>query len=454
MELIWQIIFYYKGTMNISERRNFIKQSIGFALSLPALLSFKTNYQEGTYPKILFRMGWNNNDNNDLALIPAIYRLAQKAILKTEFYLWLGESDEKLMEMLNKNFTSLKLVTGEIDESGQPSTDELKNALSESDLFFYTPGSATHIDWSGLDNTGIETRSLQYCLDNSITYALMGLGELPEDKESLDRLVKIANGAEFVYSTSSTIDKLMKDKNIKIPKIQTLPNPLFGFDLRDDSQSRKVLQGYYLLDKDFLTVDFKVQGISDEKLSEYSRKVINLISSWVKETDKNVLLLPNHDADVEYTIKNIYDLLPDEIKSKVAISKERLMPDLAASIYEKSRIVCGMSLFPACSTIRSGNPVMFLTPADVSARAKTIEDMGLKNSIQDLDSRSEEELSEVLLEIDEKYLNGIIESDKAREYATKKLMDHFDDINRFVNKMADKKENEKKKEKKKKEKES
>ena len=95
---------------------------------------------------------------------------------------------------------------------------------------------------------------------------------------------------------------------------------------------------------------------------------------------------------------------------------------------------------------------MFLTPADVNVRAKTIEDMGLKNSIQDLDSRSVEELSEVLLEIDEKYLNAIIESDKAREYATKKLMDQFDDINRFVNKMADKKEDQKKKDEKKKDK--
>jgi len=438
--------------MNISERRNFVKQSVGFALSLPALLSFKINYQEVTYPKILFRMGWNNKDNNDLALIPAIYRLAQKTILKTEFYLWLGESDEKLMEMLNKNLTTLKLVTGDIDESGQPTTDELKNALSESDLFFYTPGATTQIDWSGKDNAGIETRSLQYCLDNGITYALLGLGELPEEKESLDRLLKIANGAEFVYSTSSTIDKLLKNKNIKIPKIQTSPNPLFAFDLRDDIQSRKVLKGFYLLDKDFLTVDFKVEGISEEKLSEYSRKVTELISIWVKETDKNVLLLPNSDADVEYTIKNIYNPLSDEVKTKVAMSKERLMPDLAASIYEKSRIVCGMSLFPACSTIKSGNPVMFLTPADVSARAKTIEDMGLKNSIQDLDSKSEEELSEVLLEIDDKYLNGIIESDKAREYATKKLMDRFDEINRFVNKMVSKKEEEKKKDEKKKDK--
>jgi hypothetical protein len=436
--------------MNISERRRFFKQSLGFALSLPALMSFKINYQEVTYPKILFRMGWDNNDNNELALIPALYRIAQKTILKTEFYLWLGESDEKLMEMLNKNFTTLKIVTGEIDDSGQPSTDELKNILTESDLFFYTPGTSTDVDWTGKRKDGVETRSLQYCLDNGISYALLGLGEIPEEEESLDRFLKIANGAEFLYSTSSSTDKSLKDKNIKISKIQTAPNPLFGFDLRDDNPSRKILQGYYLLDKDFLTVDFKVQGIPSEKLPEYSRKVIDLITRWVKETDKNVLILPNNDADVDYTVKNIYNPLPEEIKTKVAVSKERLMPDLAASIYEKSRIVCGMSLFPAISTIRSGNPIMFLSPVNVSTRAKTIEDMGLKNSIQDLDSRSEEELAEVLLEIDKKYLDGIIESDKAREYANRKLADQFDEINRFINKIASKKENEKKKEKKKK----
>ncbi len=440
--------------MNISERRRFIKQSLGFALSLPSLVGFKVNFQEVTYPKILFRMGWNINDNNDLALIPALYRLAQKTILRTEFYLWLGESDEKLMTMLEKNFTSLKLITGEIDDSGEPTTDELKNALSESDLFFYTPGAAKNINWSDKNNPGIETRSLQYCLDNGIPYALLGLGQIPEEEESFNRFIKIANGAEFVYGSSSSIDKLLKDRDIKIPKLQISPNPLFAFDLRNDTESRKVLKGLALLDKDFLVLDFKTHGISKEKLEEYSIKMITLISIWIKETDKQVLLLPNNEEDVEYTVKNIYNPLPEDLKPKVAISRERLMPDMAASIYEKSRIVSGMSLFPGCSAIKSGIPIMFLSPTDVNARAKTIEDMGLKNSIQDIDSRSGEELSEVLLEIDEKYLNGIIESDKAREYATKKLMGQFDEINRFINKMASKKEEQKKKDKKKKDKEN
>jgi len=436
--------------MNISERRHFIKQSLGFALALPTLTSFKINYQEVTYPKILFRVGWNNNDNNELALIPALYRIAQKTILRTEFYLWLGTSDEKLMEMLNKNFTTLKMVTGDIDDSGQPTTDELKSILSEADLFFYSPGSSTEVDWSGKSKDGVETRSLQYCLDNGISYAILGLGNIPDEQESQDRFIRIANGAEFVYSTSSTTDKLLKDKNIKISKIQTTPNPLFGFDLRDVTQSRKLLQGFYLLDKDFLTVDFKAHGIPSEKLAEYSRKVIELISRWVRETDKNVLILPNNEADVDFTVKSIYNPLPEDIKAKVAISKERLMPDLAASIYEKSRIVCGMSLFPAITSINSGNPVMFLSPINLGARAKTIEDIGMKNSIQDLDSRSEEELAEVLFEIDDKYLDSILESDKAREYVGRKLADQFDEINRFINKVASKKESQKKKEKKKK----
>ena len=113
-----------------------------------------------------------------------------------------------------------------------------------------------------------------------------------------------------------------------------------------------------------------------------------------------------------------------------------------------------MSLFPGCSAIRSGIPIMFLSGGEIEARAKTIEDLGLKNSIQDIDSSNAEELSEVLFEIDEKYLAGIIESDKAREYATKKLTDHFDEINRFINKMAGKKEEQKKKNKKKKDKEN
>jgi hypothetical protein len=93
---------------------------------------------------------------------------------------------------------------------------------------------------------------------------------------------------------------------------------------------------------------------------------------------------------------------------------------------------------------------MFLSPVDATIRAKTIEDIGLKNSIQDLESSSEEELAEVLFEIDDKYLDSLLESDKAREYVGRKLADQFDEISRFINKITEKKESEKKKEKKKK----
>jgi len=438
--------------MNIRSRRNFLKYSAGIGLSLPFLTSFADKQQDKQYPKVLFRLGWDIKDNNDIAYIPALYRLAQRTIMNTEFYFWFQDSDSKVLEMLNKNFVNLKMVTGEIDASGQPSTDELQTTLSESDLLIYSTGAATQVDWANKGDGGIETRSLQYCLDNKIPYAIMGIGEIPIDNTTQDRFLKLANGANYIYSTSSLIDKKLKDNNIKISKLQISPNPLFAFDLRSDSSSRDILESYNLQGKDFLTIEFRAVGLNEEEVINYSKKIASLITAWVEATEKYVLILPTHPEDIDPTFNHIYNPLSDDIKNKVVFLQDKLMPDLAASIYEKSRVVSSMSLFPVCSAIQAGVPAYFLSTIDLSERSKTIEDAGLKNTIQELDSKSDKELAEILLEIDRKYLSGIIESDKAREYAMKKLVSQFGDINRYINKLADKMNSSEKKDKKKKKK--
>jgi hypothetical protein len=370
--------------------------------------------------------------------------------MNTEFYLWLQDSDAKVIEMLNNNFINVRLVTGEIDASGQPTTDELKTILSSLDLLFYSTGAATHVDWADSGKKGLETRSLQYCLDNQIPYAIMGIGEIPVDSPSQERFNKLANSARFIYSTSSAIDKKLKDNNIKISKLQESPNPLFAFDLRSDTASRNILKTYNLPDQDFLTIEFRAIGKTEDRIKDYASKITSLIKTWVETTGKPVLILPTHPDDIEITFKHIYKSLAVQVLTKVSFIQDKVMPDLAASIYEKSRIVSSMTLFPVCSAIQSGIPAYFLSTVDFSERSKSIEDMGLKNSIQMLDEKSEEELSDILLEINSDYVGGMIESDKIREFAMKKLSGHFDDINRYVNKIADKMESDKKDKKKKK----
>ena len=438
--------------MNFYSRRDFLKQTAGIGLSLPFLASFTGKLQDKQYPKILFRLGWDVNDNNDIAYIASLYRLAQKTIMNTEFYLWLRDSDSQILEMLNNNFVNLRLITGDIDASGQPSNDELKTILSESDLFIYSPGAATSVDWANNGEAGVETRSLQYCFDNKIPYAIMGIGEIPEDNAIQERFLKITNGAHFIYSTSSVIDKKLKDSNIKISKLQTSPNPLFAFDLRSDSPSRDLLEKYNLLNNDFLTIEFRSVGLTEEKIEDYSKKILSLINSWVKTTGKNVVILPTHPDDIDITFNYIYKSLSVDVLSKVSFIQERVMPDLAASIYEKSRIVSSMSLFPVCSAIQAGIPAYFLATMDISARSQAIEDAGLKNSVQELDSKTDEELVEILLELDSKFVARMIESDKAREFTSKKLMAQFTDINKYINKIAEKTNPPDKKDKKKKKK--
>lgn len=419
--------------MMMTSRRIFLKK-VSITLSIPFFASLHVRSQEKKYPKILFRMGWDAHNNDEIALIPALYRICQKTILNTEFYLWLKEPDPDILEMLNNNFTSLKFITGEIDDSGNPTTDELKTILSETDLFFYSSSVSSRLDWAGNRKGGYETNSLMYCLDHKIPYIIYGLEDIPKDQNTLERFMKIVNGAEYAYVTSSSFNRNLKESDVKIPGLRILPNLLFAFDLRNESQSRSLLEEYDLEGTDFLTMDFKRLELDEDKLKEYGDKIRTIISTWIEKTKKPVILIPNNQTDIDLTAELIHKPLGPSIKSKVILLKKRLNPDIAGYIYEKSRIVSGMSLFPACSAVHSGIPVFFLTNMNLSVHATTIEDMGLKNSIYQLDANSGEVLAEKLLELNSEYVNNILESDKARENATKKITDEFSNIDKFMSK--------------------
>ena len=418
--------------MDNDGRRSFIKKSAGLLMVSPFTNHFNMNFEESERPRLLLRIGWDPTDNDDVASISAMYRLIQKLVRGTEITLWPAKIDTPTMEMLNKNFTQMKIVTGEINTSGEPTTEELKSVLETTNIFFYSPGAQNIIDWTGSNKSGIETESIKFCKENSIPYIIYGLGAIPDDPSTIQKLIEYAEGAEFVYITDSRSEDILKDNNIKIPKVEYALNPLYAFDLRNDKDSRAFLEEEDLLNKDFLTIDIRTDGISKSINEDNSNKLRKLITNWASDLNKEILILPNDTDEIESCKLLLLDPLPEEIKLKVHIVNEKLTPDVASSIYEKSRVVTSMSLFPVCSAVFSGIPIYFYADWNLGVQGQTLLDIGLKKSVSELEKTTAEDIFNTFLSYNKDYVKSIIEADKSRANANKKIQPVFEDINKYV----------------------
>ena len=100
-----------------------------------------------------------------------------------------------------------------------------------------------------------------------------------------------------------------------------------------------------------------------------------------------------------------------------------------------------MSLFPVCSAVFSGLPIYYYADWKIGSQGHSIKDIGLKNSVGNLEKTSSKDALEIILGYNNSYVKSIIEADEARESANKKIKPVFENINKYVSKNFIKKKN-------------
>jgi hypothetical protein len=105
-------------------------------------------------------------------------------------------------------------------------------------------------------------------------------------------------------------------------------------------------------------------------------------------------------------------------------------PDLLSSVIEKSRIAMGMSPILLFSALRSGIPIIHIADWELSTIGQVFLDMGLKDYVIDIRKNSEKDLLKSIADINESYLNALIDIDKSNEDIMKGLEKSFGEIHR------------------------
>lgn len=421
------------GEMKKIARRYFIRTGGSIFLTYPLFSFSKFNLFQTGRNRILLRTSWGTDTFGDLACIPAVYRSIQRFIPNTEVLIWPDKINDDLRAMLEKNFTSLNLVTGEINASGEPDTPELQEAFKSADLFLYIPGTRKKIDWAGKGH-GTETWSLDYCQQTDLPYVIYGLGDIPDASEEQTAFIKKMNASALTFVTESISEGKIKNLKTKIDNLKTGPDPLFAFDLKDDTGARHFLEDNGLADQNFIVVKTMLEIRSDTENTVTEEKIIFLLENWIKSTDHSILLIDDAEEGTDQ-FDRIYGNLPEPVKSRIVLHRGMLAPDLMSSILEKSRIVAAMSAYPLYPALMSDIPVYCFADLSSDSTGQIFLDLGLKDAVAEIRRISGEELLAKLSEINESYVKALLDINKAQKEISKQLEQSYGEINKLLEKI-------------------
>jgi hypothetical protein len=417
--------------MERKNRRDFLILAGSLLFILLSINCSFSQAQENARNSILLRTGWDVETYGDLAAIPAIYRSIQRFVPKTEVIIWPSEMTDELRSLLETGFTQLKMVEGEINEAGEPTTEELKEAFESSNLFLYAAGVHRKIDWTGNDPEGTETTSISYCRKMNIPYVIYGLGEIPETQEVQTAFMNILNGASLSFVTESRSAGQIKDLKLKIENLKSGPSPLFAFDMKNDTGARNYIEDSGIVDHDFIAVNFRNTSHSETDDDSPVKKILFILNNWAQSTDHLILLIADSREDIEY-MKKIYGDLPETVKSKTIVFDAVFSPDMISSVLEKSRITIAMSPYPLFSALLTDIPIFHLADWNYNTDGQIFIDLGLKDYVMDINSTPEQDLLKAMVNINDSYVKALIETNKSHNEVLKELQESFQNISQIL----------------------
>lgn len=341
---------------------------------------------------VLVRVGWQDCNLGDVAHAPGALAWLERHVPEARPMLWsFTPLTVSVREMIVARFPNVDIVQGAIGPDGTPTTDELRRAFDECDLFLHGSGPAT-IAWRDAATFGKLTgKPFGVC---GVTYGLYGI---PERQALSD--------AAFVYFRDSRSLARAKAEGVRPPIIGVSPDVAFAFDIRDDRAAETYLARVGLKPGKFIcciprmrctpfweverkhTAFDPVKHARNEETKESDHaRLLEAIVAVVRQTDLRVLVCPEDETQIALAKEMLIDRLPDDVRPRVVWRDTFWLPDEALAVYVRSVGLFGNEMHSPILCVAHGVPAVVCHSRDASTKGFMWQDVGLGHWLFDLDT--------------------------------------------------------------------
>lgn len=294
--------------------------------------------------------------------------------------------------MLARRFPKVSIAEGKTDESGNLTTDALRDAFRRADFMLHGSGPAV------LAQNHLET----WRRETSKPYGIYGV-TIDKVGETLKTLL---DGAAFVYLRDTNSLDVVKKAGVTAKTIGFTADAAFAVDLRDDAKAlayrksvglekdgyacflpRLRYTPYYKINNTAPTTeDLRREKISDEFKAVDHAKMRETIIAWVRQTGRKALACPEMTYEMAVAKEFLVDPLPDDVKKNVVWRETYWTPDEAASVYAHAAAMVSFEMHSPIMAAHVGTPAMYLRQPTDTSKGQMWRDVGLFDWIFEADA--------------------------------------------------------------------
>lgn len=356
-------------------RRTFLHHSL-----LASLAAIPGIAQEKRPARILLRNGWQSINIGDIAHPLGALELIEKYQVNAEVYLWKSNVENGARELLLRRFPKLIILE---------TAEDIKKAFETCDFFLH--GSS-----SGFSVKNV----IQWRDATKKPYGVFGISLLEPTPEAIE----VVNGADFVYFRDSKTLQGAIDHGAKCPIMAYGPDTAFGIrTLRNEEKAEAFLKengleaGKFMVCipryrftpfwrvKDNYAFDNKKHERNLETQDSDHKPHRQAITRLVRELGMKVLVTCEDQTQIALGKEQIYDKLPDDVKSKVVWRDRYWLTDEALSVYVRSAGLFGNEMHSPIMSISNGIPAVVCRFDEQTPKGYMWEDIGLGEWLFDLD---------------------------------------------------------------------
>ncbi len=403
----------------VSARLRHMKHLLAFLLLFTPLAMPRAAGQ--ARPQILLYSGWQTINIGDMGHTLGTLRILERDLPEADVIWWAMSLNEDVRRLHERRFPKVRIVQGTVDEQGEPSTPELREAVLRASLLVAN------------SKPGLFTAMLRVANRYHKPWGAYGHSYEADTFTKRPELVPLFNPAAFIFCRDTQTLATVRRAGIKAGHVAFGPDGCFGIDVRDDAKADAWLAARGLKEREFITLMLRSNTpkhpTNDEPLNPQrpteqqqrddetrAAKLREVMIRWVRDTGMKIVIAPEVDKEITHNKRLLLDPLPDEVKAKVILRDTFWLPDEAASVFAKARVVVCHEPHSCIIALAMGTPILHPSSLVHGPKREMFADIGLREWLLDLDAQPASDVTAALLAIHKDYPAALAKVRTAMEF--------------------------------------